>query len=437
MNVKTNTELINSINSKATINLYNGDYCISNLVLADDENVYYENVFDGRELIIKDLNDLSFIGIEDNVNILVEPRYANVITFIGCNNIKISNIFLGHTLKDGYCTGGVLKFINCSNVTIEDCNIFGCGRIGIDALNCSNFNIKSSNIYECSEEILKVINSRKIVFDKCSFYNNGGYSFFTINNCKNMEFNGCNIYKNELIDYGWKSNLFDIIDTVVEFNETRIEDNIVNSITNKKNEKMFKSIELKNNICISKEIFSNQIKNKSEEIIEEELNNGYKLVYGEENEIKLIKEISIDRLASKPNVSPDKSRLIYISPYEWEVLGDLHLCNLDGENVKSEIILSAEKISEMVDPSKKVKVAKWKNNEQLYLIIGQGYGTVSEGGDLYIYDIIKNKLSKVYTCNYREEIVNFEVNEEKINLTIVKFTEELEVDKYISKAIKL
>ena len=394
MNVKTNTELINSINSKATINLYNGDYCISNLVLADDENVYYENVFDGRELIIKDLNDLSFIGIEDNVNILVEPRYANVITFIGCNNIKISNIFLGHTLKDGYCTGGVLKFINCSNVTIEDCNIFGCGRIGIDVLNCSNFNIKSSNIYECSEEILKVIN-------------------------------------------GWKSNLFDIIDTVVEFNETRIEDNIVNSITNKKNEKMFKSIELKNNICISKEIFSNQIKNKSEEIIEEELNNGYKLVYGEENEIKLIKEISIDRLASKPNVSPDKSRLIYISPYEWEVLGDLHLCNLHGENVKSEIILSAEKISEMVDPSKKVKVAKWKNNEQLYLIIGQGYGTVSEGGDLYIYDIIKNKLSKVYTCNYREEIVNFEVNEEKINLTIVKFTEELEVDKYISKAIKL
>lgn len=438
MNIKTNIELINSINSKATINLYNGNYCISNLVLTDDENVYYEEVFDGKELIIKGLDDLSFIGVEDNVNILVEPRYANVITFIGCNNIEISNIFLGHTLKDGDCTGGVLKFINCSHVTIENCNIFGCGRIGIDAVDCDDFKIKSSNIYECSEEILRFIDSRKILFYKCNFYNNGGYKFFTINNCEEMEFDGCNIYENKLKDYRGERDLFDIMNTVVKFNETTIKNNTVNSISNKKNEKMFENIELKDNICLSGEIFSNQVKNKSEEIIEEKLNNGYKLVYGEENEIKLIKEISINKLASKPKLSPDKSKFIYISPYEWEVLGDLYLCNLDGENFKSEIILSAKKISEMVDPSKKVKVAKWKNNEQLYLIIGQGYGTVSEGGDLYTYDIIKNKLSKVYTCDYREEIVNFEVNEEKkINLTIVNFTEKLEVDKYTSKVIKL
>lgn len=436
MEVSNNIELIDNINSNTEIKLKSADYNISNLILENDDNVYYNEVFDGKELIVKNITNLKLIGEGDNVNILADPRYANVITFIGCTNIEISNLFLGHIARDGGCTGGVLKFINCANINISNCNLFGCGRIGIETLGCMDFNINSTNIYECSEGILSLTDTMQVAFNECNFYENKGQEFFKIQGCKNIKFKECNIYNN-FIEYEWGGNLFDIIDAVVVFNETTIENNIVNSISNKRNEKVFENIKLTNNIFKSGEIFSNRIKNKSEEIIEENLDNGYKLVYGDESEIKLIKEISIDTLACKPKVSPNKSRLIYISPYEWEVLGDLYLCNLSGENTKSEVILSAKKVSEIVAPMQKIKVAKWKNNDELYLIIGQGYGTVSEGGDLYTYDIIKNKLSIVYKCDDREEVVNFEVNKDEINLTIVKFNKELEPDKYILKVIKL
>ena len=400
MTINTNIEFINELDSNKTINLNKGEYNISNLILKQDENVFYEDVFDGKELIIKGIRNLKLIGVNE-ATILADPRYANVLTFIDCDNIEINSLTLGHIKRDGSCIGGVLKFINCNNIKIFNSNLFGCGTIGLDFINCVNIEVCSTNIYECTYGIINIKDSSSIIFKNSNFFDNKGFDFIEIYGSDFIKFKGCNIYNN-INDSSYSNNLFRIINSKILFEDLTIKNNIVGSISSIDYKKLFEDIDLNDNFFYSGDMFSKEFESMYEECIEEKLEEGYKLVYGNKQNIKLVKEISIcDNKASKPMLSPDKSKIIFIFPFEWEILGDLYLCEVSNRAYNREIILSAKTINDKLGTNKKIKMAKWKNNEEIFLIIGQGYGTVTKGGDVYIYNIKNNKLSSLYLCKSR------------------------------------
>lgn len=95
----------------------------------ENENVYKEEVYDGKELVVKDLSNMTVVG--DNSTLLVSPRFANVINFINCTNIKLIGLTIGHTPYKGECAGAVLRFENCSNIQLESLELYGCGTYGI------------------------------------------------------------------------------------------------------------------------------------------------------------------------------------------------------------------------------------------------------------------------------------------------------------------
>lgn len=117
---------------------------------------------------------------------------------------------------------------------------------------------------------------------------------------------------------------------------------------------------------------------------------------------------------SKPSINADKDKIIYISPLEWEQLGDLMLYNLNSENL--------EKLEVPNIPiNSTIKKAEWLTSDKLLLIIGHAYGTISLGGNLYTYDLIKKELNKIIKLSKYEEIKDFEVKEKKIHLEKVVF----------------
>ena len=90
---------------------------------------------------------------------------------------------------------------------------------------------------------------------------------------------------------------------------------------------------------------------------------------------------------SKPSISPDKRRFAYISPQEWEVIGDLYLYDVETKNKKT--IVSHTEIPNQFTP----KAVEWLNNRYLVIIIGYAYGTINMGGSLYVFDSETNQLS--------------------------------------------
>ena len=126
-------EFINAIGPNRKIVLKNRDY---NLSVPEEEykpNKYvrWEEEYDGDELVIQNVDNLTIEGLSNTLsNIVVEPRYVNVITFENSNDINIVNIYSGHTPERGECYGGVFRFIDSNRINIENSILFGCGTQG-------------------------------------------------------------------------------------------------------------------------------------------------------------------------------------------------------------------------------------------------------------------------------------------------------------------
>lgn len=143
----TELKLLESIASDQRIILHNKFYDVLS-AKPTSKNIYLNEVFDGHEIIIEDITNFALIG--DESKIITNPRYATVLTFRRCDNITLSNLFIGHTPHKGECVGAVLSFIECNNVVLNNLELFGCGTYGLDLHNSNNIVMNGCHIYECS-----------------------------------------------------------------------------------------------------------------------------------------------------------------------------------------------------------------------------------------------------------------------------------------------
>ena len=140
----------------------------------------WDDPFDGPELVIQNLSNLTVRGSGENATDKVlscVPRYADVLTFENCSNIYVTHITLGHTQEPGSCMGGVLHFQNCQSVLAEDCDLYGCGTWGVWGENSLGLQVINNLIHDCSY---------------------GGVNFYT---CQNVRVDG-NTFRNLGDEYG-------------------------------------------------------------------------------------------------------------------------------------------------------------------------------------------------------------------------------------------
>lgn len=165
---------------------------------ARQTGVLYEDEFDGPQLVLVGFKDLTIRSINDERQCLeVTPRYANVLTFISCENLTLTNLYLGHT-DEGYCTNGVLGFDDCRGVTITNCGLYGCGTEGIELRQSQNFTMQESEIFHCSYHIMHLYGSSNCKFLNCTFYNNREYEQVSVDSdCTNVVYDHCVFTKNQ------------------------------------------------------------------------------------------------------------------------------------------------------------------------------------------------------------------------------------------------
>ena len=207
--VKDVNELISVLSPNVTLKLAPGEYDLASAASygAETGNPYchWEEVAeDGYELQIVDADGLHIQGAGlDETVILGKDRYANILSFSGCQGLTIADLTAGHSPQPGFCAGGVVYLQNCGDVQVEGCGLFGCGTVGVWASGCRGLAVQNCRIYECSDSAVTVDSCRDVTVTDCEIDHNSWRNEETIASsmfqaCDGDGFlvSGCHIHDN-------------------------------------------------------------------------------------------------------------------------------------------------------------------------------------------------------------------------------------------------
>lgn len=152
--------------------------------------------FDGRQLDLVNIHNLTIKGGR-NCHIVVSPRYANVLNFYSCNNIKIENLTIGHT-EEGYCEGGVIYAEGSSDIRVSDCDLYGCGTYGFETHGVDNLFVERTIVHDCSYGIMTLHSSQYCVFQDCDFVRCRKFDLIEMDDgCRFIGFQKCRFAQNK------------------------------------------------------------------------------------------------------------------------------------------------------------------------------------------------------------------------------------------------
>lgn len=206
--VTTVDELVAAIGPNTTVVVQPGTYDLATAATYGKDTgnpccAWESTSEDGFELRISGADGLTIRGAGmDETTLLAQDRYANVLSFMGCQEVSVASLTAGHSPAPGYCSGGVLYFVNCEDVAVEICNLFGCGTIGAWVQNCSNVTVALSRIYECSDCAVYADGCRNVQVLNCEIDHNGwknefvASSLFQAYGGDGFAVSGCHIHDN-------------------------------------------------------------------------------------------------------------------------------------------------------------------------------------------------------------------------------------------------
>lgn len=170
--VTTVDELLAAIAPDTVIELTGQRYMLteaSDYGTGSGSGYYRWDTGDGAELVIENVTGLTIRAANRDTCIVTEPRWVNVLHFIGCEDITLEGFTAGHT--DGaYCSGGVLCFENTKGVTVDGCSLYGCGTEGVTTYSCEDVAVTGCEIWNCSQGAAFIYDSKNVSFDNCDFH---------------------------------------------------------------------------------------------------------------------------------------------------------------------------------------------------------------------------------------------------------------------------
>ena len=195
--VKTVDEFLAAIAPNTTIHLDSESFDLSGASeygSGSSDYYFWELKGDGPELVISGVSNFHIDGKgKEQTGIYAAPRTANVLHFYGCETISVCGITAGHSAEDGACQGGVLDFLYCSDITIEDCGLFGCGILGVSAQESRDIQVIDTEIYECSQGAARFYDCENISFSGCNIHDCPTLHIVLNGSCRNASYDGVEI----------------------------------------------------------------------------------------------------------------------------------------------------------------------------------------------------------------------------------------------------
>lgn len=151
--VSTVDALLAAIAPNTTVYIESGTYDLTYAKDYGEPNLggsyRWTEAYDGWELTIQ-ADGVRLIG-QGDVEVVTQPRYANVLHFENCRDFQVQGLTLGHTPEQGSCAGNVIRMDGCSNGSVDSCDLYGCGTTGIVAIETRDVTVQNSTIHDCAE----------------------------------------------------------------------------------------------------------------------------------------------------------------------------------------------------------------------------------------------------------------------------------------------
>ncbi|QLL42824.1 TIR domain-containing protein [Sulfitobacter pontiacus] len=218
IDVYTAAEFLDALRPNVEIVIRNG-FSLTGVDVPDNQYVFSREVFDGEEIVIQGIDNISISGIGEP-EISVSPRYATTLNFERSNGIVISGLSIGHRPDIGECQGAVLNFSDCAAIHVKDCRLFGCGTYGFELVGCDIVSIQDCDVFECSYGFFTCENVTALSLSCVDFYDSICFDVVTAKN-SDIKFSGCNITNNRSRADNYK--VFNTYRTSLQFIETTID----------------------------------------------------------------------------------------------------------------------------------------------------------------------------------------------------------------------
>lgn len=172
--------------------------------------------------------------------------------------------------------------------------------------------------------------------------------------------------------------------------------------------------------------------------------NGSRILYKAEHEqvLKIVlksgeEKVICNDLPSQPSISPDGKRVAYLSPFEWEIISNVHIYDIDKDTDATVLSVQESADNKNVREQTTPKSLTWLDDRYLLMVIQFAYGTVTKGGDLYVYDTQEDSLQPLTKLFRQEEITGVKVEQDTVYLDFIEFTtESMDAFKELKRAVE-
>ncbi|MBD3277100.1 MAG: hypothetical protein GF388_02270 [Candidatus Aegiribacteria sp.] len=139
-----------------------------------------DTVLMSKTLVLENLNDITIMFRPGSL-VLLEDVYRDIVKLVGCSGVTVSGGSFRHVEPLGYydCNGAVIFLQDCSDITVDNCRIMGCGAMGFRIWDSRNIRIEHCLIEDNSLSAVYLGSFNNLRINHCVIRNNGSLFYST------------------------------------------------------------------------------------------------------------------------------------------------------------------------------------------------------------------------------------------------------------------
>ncbi|MCK5841865.1 MAG: right-handed parallel beta-helix repeat-containing protein [Candidatus Sabulitectum sp.] len=124
-------------------------------------------------IILSNLSNMDII-FEPGSRILLDDTEQHVIQLQNCENINISGGYFSHVEPEefGYCQGSVFDLVRSNSITVDRCEVRGCGKVGFFVTQCSSLFITNCVIKDNTQAAFRIVSVDELLIADCVISDN-------------------------------------------------------------------------------------------------------------------------------------------------------------------------------------------------------------------------------------------------------------------------
>jgi len=129
-----------------------------------------------KGILVKARNNLT-IRCEKGAQIFVDDVNEDIISFDECRNVRLETAYLRHLkpLREYACHGDVVAVSGSEKAAIVNCELNGCGAIGLDARNSKELTVRNCYVHHNTFNAFCLSDCKKVRIQSCVIEDNANF----------------------------------------------------------------------------------------------------------------------------------------------------------------------------------------------------------------------------------------------------------------------